>query len=63
MSAGIALHGWEAFSDPAEVMPIADLRPHLFGEECWCVPTWDEYVLVHHSMDKREEYEQGRPLC
>lgn len=35
------------------VIPIADQRPHT-EEDCWCRPTDDEGVLVHHSSDRRE---------
>jgi hypothetical protein len=42
------------------VTPIDDLRPHDFDSECWCKPTDDEGIWVHHSMDRREEYEEGR---
>ena len=47
--------------DPAVVYPIADLRGHdIYSEKCWCHPFWDDGVLVHQSMDRREEYENGR---
>jgi hypothetical protein len=45
------------------VVPINDLRRHTASPDCWCKPTEDEGwpdVWVHHSMDKREEYEEGR---
>ena len=45
------------------VMPINDLREHENSTSCWCHPIEDEEcfgVWVHHSMDKREEYEEGR---
>ena len=51
---------WQVFADPPEVMPVDDLKPHEFGDWCWCGPTWNDDVLVHHSMDRREEYERGR---
>jgi hypothetical protein len=45
------------------VIPRDDLRPHEADKDCWCHP--DEHdevpgVWVHNSMDRREEYEQGR---
>jgi hypothetical protein len=43
-----------------DVMPRGDLMAHSLGEACWCHPTYDDGILVHHSMDRREEYEQGR---
>ena len=42
------------------VVPLDDLRTHAASRDCWCSPTDDEGVFVHHSLDKRETYEQGR---
>lgn len=45
------------------VYPIGDLRDHEMTRECWCRPTEaddDPFVLLHHSMDGREAYEEGR---
>lgn len=49
------------------VYPQDDLKDHDTGEgagdTCWCKPVRDEdvpSVVVHNSMDRREEYEQGR---
>ena len=45
--------------------PKSDLREHeTDGKPCWCNPTIEEggYHIVHHSMDQREEYEQGRKM-
>ncbi len=53
---------WLFQSNPAEVTPVGDLKPHVAGEDCWCKPKLDDGVLVHNAMDKREEYEQGRKL-
>ena len=44
---------------PPEVIPTNDLREYQAGCECWCSPRWDDGVLVHNSMDRREEYERG----
>ena len=45
--------------------PLNDLREHEMNRACWCHPTpddeFDELVL-HHAMDERESYEQGRKL-
>lgn len=41
------------------VTPEEDLRDHPFSMTCWCRPTRDDNVLVHHSMDRREEFERG----
>jgi hypothetical protein len=53
--------GWECtFADDGvtHVRPIDDLKPHGWAE-CWCDPTDDDGVVVHHSMDQRELYETG----
>lgn len=45
------------------VYPLNDLRPHeTDGKKCWCNPQEDDEVIIHNSMDKREEYENGRRL-
>lgn len=53
-----------AFEDkPAVVFPIGDLRDHdPDNAGCWCRLIWDDGVLVHHAMDRREEYERGRKV-
>jgi len=53
------MSGWVGLADPPEVKPIGDLREHDDGEGCWCSPSDDEGVLVHHSLDQREFYERG----
>jgi nicotinamide mononucleotide adenylyltransferase len=45
------------------VVPLNDLREHEARTTCWCKPTEDDEwpdIWVHHSMDRREEYEEGR---
>ena len=45
------------------VIPVDDLRPHEATRACWCSPSQDEddrNLWVHHSLDRREEYELGR---
>ena len=47
------------------VTPVDDLREHESSPGCWCKPTQDAEepgLWVHHSMDRREEYEEGRKL-
>lgn len=47
------------------VCPIDDLREHYLMNSCWCYPTPDEEeltVIVHHAMDNRESYEEGRKM-
>lgn len=46
------------------VVPLNDLREHLCAIDCWCKPTASEdepRVIVHHAMDKREEFEPDNP--
>lgn len=45
------------------VVPLDDLREHDMHAECWCRPTPDhdaDTVIVHHAMDRREDYEGAR---
>lgn len=44
------------------VYPIGDLREHNIenGLNCWCKPTQDGFVIIHNSMDGREDYETGK---
>lgn len=52
------------------VHPCDDLREHVTGGwpqlRCWCRPEVEECengsIIVHNSMDRREEYEHGRNL-
>lgn len=47
------------------VVPVNDLRQHVLAMSCWCCPIPDhecEEVILHNSMDRREEYENGRRL-
>ena len=39
------------------VMPIGDLREHFPSVACWCKPRVEEGVIVHNSLDRREDYE------
>lgn len=48
-------------TDDMHVVPLNDLRDHEAEETCWCRPTEDEGVWVHHSLDGRERtLEKGR---
>lgn len=48
---------------PATVWPLNDLREHdPDNQACWCRPRWDDGVLVHNAMDRREVIEQGGKL-
>lgn len=44
-----------------EVTPENDERQHIHGEQCWCLPEWDEgsTVLIHNAMDCRETCEEA----
>lgn len=44
------------------VVPLNDLREHVANGSCWCKPTLDEGVWLHHSMDGREAFETGERL-
>jgi hypothetical protein len=45
------------------VIPVEDYREHDSTMQCWCRPDLDEEGLaIHHSMDGRESYEEGRKL-
>ena len=53
---------WNAIALPngeRHVIPVNDLRPHAQAPDCWCRPTDDEGVWVHHSLDQREAFENG----
>jgi hypothetical protein len=53
---------WEAIlvrGYERHVVPIDDFRPHCEMPSCWCSPTDDDGVWVHHAMDRREFYENG----
>lgn len=45
-------------SSERHVRPLGDLRPHDESHQCWCKPTDDEGVWVHHSLDRREFIER-----
>lgn len=47
------------------IMPTNDLRDHVDSTDCWCKPTQDDEnsnLFIHHSMDRREEYEDRRKM-
>ena len=42
-------------------VPTNDLREHVTDGECWCNPdVVDDLIVIHHSRDERETYEEGR---
>lgn len=59
----------ERTSWPIHVVPVNDWREHEIDKECWCCPTLDdgdeygyEKIYIHHSMDGREQFEEGKRL-
>ena len=49
-------------TDTLNVIPLEDYRPHDNTEACWCTPRRDPdepRVIVHNSLDGREQYERG----
>lgn len=50
---------WQVIESDAgiHVHPISDLRAHLTAVNCWCNPTLDDTIWVHHSADRREAAE------
>lgn len=45
---------WTAYTNPPEVIPNDDVHEHDTGTLCWCRPTFEDGVIVHHSADERE---------
>ena len=55
----IAKKSWKVVgSQVVQVIPVDDLREHSLCD-CWCEPHDDEGVIVHHSLDGRELYQNG----
>lgn len=52
--------------DGYHVIPLDDLKEHDDNAGCWCGPEVEEEdegrVIVHHSMDGREAFENGERL-
>jgi hypothetical protein len=36
------------------VIPKNDRKLHTTTRMCWCEPTNDDGIIVHHSQDRRE---------
>lgn len=58
------IHDWSrdhGGTDPEEIYPNNDLRPHVLGgrSPCWCNPIDDEGTIVHNALDGREAFEDG----
>lgn len=64
------MHGlkWETIpigTADIHVVPRDDLREHETNRQCWCHPNEApdcQDVVIHHSMDRREDYEEGQGL-
>jgi hypothetical protein len=54
MSWGVSV----TLSNVAHVYPLNDLRRHSL-RDCWCHPLEDDGVVVHNSLDGREQYQSG----
>lgn len=57
---------WGVFGDEQEreqhIVPLDDLKEHEIHRFCWCRPVAtadDDDVLVHNSLDGREQFETG----
>lgn len=49
------------FHSKQHVFPLNDLKPHdTESGQCWCNPQSDDFVVIHNSLDGREDYEVGR---
>ena len=63
-------HGWftdqndDPFDTDVHVLPANDLKPHDTSRRCWCCPFEDSEVarvVVHNSLDRREQHQRGKP--
>lgn len=41
------------------VIPAEDVREHEPLAKCWCAPTEDDGVLVHHATDEGDGLKRG----
>jgi phytoene/squalene synthetase len=65
----VNLGGWNLHPEDVHgdrhIEPADDLRPHALTMLCWCNPRRDRdeaSIVSHNAMDRRETYEEGRPL-
>ena len=55
------MSGWQIKEDnegTPHIVPVDDLREHE-PASCWCSPTVDNEVVIHHALDEREKFETG----
>lgn len=45
---------WDTDLDERHLVPNDDARPHSHTDKCWCEPTLNEGLFVHHPADRRE---------
>jgi hypothetical protein len=55
----MAERGWGVYleEDAIHVIPVRDQKEHSMTDDCWCAPTIELGVVIHHSADKREKME------
>ena len=54
--------GWDVRSlrmSPTHAVPIGDIRAHLDIPGCWCGPSVDGDIYVHHALDGRQFKTRG----
>lgn len=54
-----ALNFTKKAMEQLNIIPINDLKEHIENINCWCRPTIEDDILIHHSMDGREKFETG----
>jgi hypothetical protein len=50
---------WEDLGQFVELTPVADVKEHLSGDECWCSPakeTINRVLIRHHLYDNCKSY-------
>ena len=51
------------FPSKQHVYPVNDLMQHdTESGKCWCNPQSDDFVVIHNSLDGREDYEVARSM-
>lgn len=39
------------------IYPLGDLKEHELQPHCWCRPRREDGLIIHNSLDRREDYE------